>query len=85
MRDYKKGKFLLESKPGQLLPLPSATGSGSQSTASTTSEQQKRIFDKVWNAVEKVMEDMRVTLLAQLKEPSRTVDEQEKTIEYVVD
>lgn len=84
MRDYKKGKFLLESKPGQLLPasLATASGSQSQSSSSAVSESQKRIFDKVWAAVEKVMSEMRETLLGQLKEPSRSVEEQEKTIEY---
>jgi len=85
MRDYKKGKFLLDSKPGQLLPLPSTSGGGSQATSSSAvTDQQKRIFDKVWTAVEKVMEEMRSTMLAQLKDHSRPVDEQEKTIECVI-
>ena len=38
-------------------------------------------MDRVWVAVEKVMAEMRTTLLGQLKEPNRSVDEQEKTIE----
>ncbi|KAG8987405.1 hypothetical protein FRB90_003364, partial [Tulasnella sp. 427] len=83
MRDYKKGKFLLESKPGQLLPASLATTSGSQSSSSAVSESQNRIFEKVWTAAEKVMSEMRETLLGQLKEPSRSVEEQEKTIERV--
>lgn len=74
LRDYKKGKYLLESRPGQLLP--SAPGSN-------TDVQQKRIFDKVWGAVEKVMDQMKNTLLNRLKEPSRLLEEHEKTIEYV--
>lgn len=74
LRDYKKGKYLLESRPGQLLP--SAPGSN-------TDLQQKRIFDKVWGAVEKVMDQMKNTLLNRLKEPSRLLEEHEKTIEYV--
>ena len=72
LRDYKKGKYLLESRPGQLLP--SAPGSN-------TDVQQKRIFDKVWGAVEKVMDQMKSTLLNRLKEPSRQLEEHEKTIE----
>jgi exocyst complex component 2 len=72
LRDYKKGKYLLESRPGQLLP--SAPGSN-------TDLQQKRIFDKVWGAVEKVMDQMKNTLLNRLKEPSRLLEEHEKTIE----
>ncbi|KAG9019960.1 hypothetical protein FS837_008730, partial [Tulasnella sp. UAMH 9824] len=62
MRDYKKGKFLLESKPGQLLPTSLATAQSSQSSGSSAvSDSQKRIFDKVWTAVEKVMSEMRET------------------------
>ena len=78
MRDYKKGKILLETRPNQLLPIGTtkdglATGSAQQ--------QQKRILDKVWATVEKVMAQMRSELLAKLQEPSRSVEEQEKTIE----
>jgi exocyst complex component 2 len=72
LRDYKKGKYLLESRPGQLLP---------SSPGSNTDLQQKRIFDKVWGAVEKVMDQMKNTLLNRLKEPSRLLEEHEKTIE----
>ena len=46
--------------------------------------QQKRIFDKLWNNVEKVMGSMRGDLLAKLKEVGRPVDDQEKIIEYVI-
>jgi exocyst complex component 2 len=72
LRDYKKGKYLLESRPGQLLP---------SNPGSSTDIQQKRIFDKVWGAVEKVMEGMKATLLERLKEPSRSLEDHEKTIE----
>jgi exocyst complex component 2 len=43
--------------------------------------QQKRIFDKLWNSVEKVMGSMRDELLAKLKEIGRPVEDQEKIIE----
>ncbi|CCA74454.1 related to Exocyst complex component Sec5 [Serendipita indica DSM 11827] len=76
LRDYKKGKYLLESRPGQLLP--SAPGSN-------TDIQQKRIFDKVWSAVEKVMDQMKTTLLNRLKEPSRSLEEHEKTIDILLE
>ncbi|PVG00796.1 hypothetical protein CPB86DRAFT_782356 [Serendipita vermifera] len=76
LRDYKKGKYLLESRPGQLLP----SGSGS-----STEIQQKRIFDKVWNAVERVMDQMKTTLLNRLKEPSRSLEEHEKTIDILLE
>ena len=80
MRDYKKGKLLLETRPNQLLPI-GTTKDGQPS--GSAQQQQKRILDKVWATVEKVMTQMRNELSAKLQEPSRSVEEQEKTIEYV--
>lgn len=74
LRDYKKGKYLLESRPGQLLPSGASNGV-------STELQQKRIFDKVWGAVEKVMDQMKTSLTTRLKDPSRSLEEHEKTIE----
>ena len=79
MRDYKKGKFMLETRPGQLLPI----GASKDSQNTTTEQQQKRILDKVWNTVEKAMSEMRALLLGQLQQPGRPVEDQEKTIECV--
>ena len=67
MRDYKKGKILLETRPNQLLPI--GTTKDGQATESAQ-QQQKRILDKVWATVEKVMAQMRSELLAKLQEPS---------------
>ncbi|THH19659.1 hypothetical protein EW146_g1566 [Bondarzewia mesenterica] len=78
MRDYKKGKFMLETRPGQLLPIARAKESQS---AVLAEQQQKRILDKVWSTVEKAMGEMRALLLGQLREPGRPVEEQEKTID----
>ncbi|KAI0777231.1 exocyst complex component Sec5-domain-containing protein [Trametes elegans] len=80
MRDYKKGKLLLETRPNQLLPI--GTTKEGQSSGSAQ-QQQKRILDKVWATVEKVMAQMRNELLAKLQEPTRSVEEQEKTIEIL--
>lgn len=78
MRDYKKGKTLLETRPGQLLPVGSvkdgqALGNGDQ--------QQKRILERVWGSVEKAMGEMKNVLYSQLQDPARTLEDQEKTIE----
>jgi len=70
---------MLESRPEQLLP----AGNNTSGKDSVIPEQQKRILDKVWSTVEKVMAEMRNLLLLQLQDPSRTVDEHEKTIEYL--
>ncbi|KAG6899205.1 hypothetical protein C0993_012333 [Termitomyces sp. T159_Od127] len=82
MRDYKKGKMLLESRPGQLLP--SATSKEGQSVASGD-QQQRRILEKVWGSVEKAMGEMRNLLIAQLRDSTRTLEEHEKTIELLLD
>jgi exocyst complex component 2 len=79
MRDYKKGKFLLESRPGQLLPIGTKDGQAS----AAEEQQQKRILDRVWDSVEKAMTEMKNMLQSQLQDPSRSVEEQEKTIECV--
>jgi len=77
MRDYKKGKFLLDSRPGQLLPVGGKDGQD----PAMSGNQQKRILEKVWATVDKVMGEMKNILLAQLHDPSRSVEEHEKTIE----
>ncbi|KAH9849599.1 exocyst complex component Sec5-domain-containing protein [Lenzites betulinus] len=80
MRDYKKGKLLLETRPNQLLPIGTAKDG---QAAGSAQQQQKRILDKVWATVEKVMAQMRNELLSKLEEPTRSVEEQEKTIEIL--
>jgi hypothetical protein len=77
LRDYKKGKFLLDSRPGQLLPLPSSSGS----SAKEVEAQQRRVLDKVWANVEKAMGEMRNVLVGMLRDEARSVEEQERTIE----
>ncbi|KAJ1030000.1 hypothetical protein NDA16_000913 [Ustilago loliicola] len=84
LRDYKKGKYLLDSRPGQLL----AVGSSKQPESAGGARndvQQKRVFAKVWDAVEVTMKDMQSRLTAQLREPKRSVEEQEKTIEILLE
>lgn len=69
---------MMESRPGQLLPIGS-TKDGQASLAAQ--QQQKRMLEKVWLAVERVMGEMRNQLHVKLQEPSRSVEEQEKTLE----
>ncbi|WVF68144.1 hypothetical protein IAT40_002907 [Kwoniella sp. CBS 6097] len=74
LREYKKGSFLQTSRTGQLIPGVNASR-----------EQQKRVFDKVWSSVEAIMADMRDKLDAGLKDPSRSIEEQERTIEILIE
>ncbi|KAK1922962.1 exocyst complex component Sec5-domain-containing protein [Papiliotrema laurentii] len=78
LRDYKKGTFLNTAKSGQLIP-------GLPANNAQQREQQKRIFDKVWSSVERIMEDLRGKLDVYLKDPHRPVEEQEKTIEILIE
>lgn len=74
---YKKGRYILSSRPAQLLGLPPATTLQQQ-------QQHKRIFDKVWGQVEKIVGDLRATLGRRLRDTKRGLDEVEKTIESVL-
>jgi exocyst complex component 2 len=49
-------------------------------------QQHRRILEKVWEQVERVMSDMRASLLEKLSDTEgvKTVEEQERTIECVV-
>ncbi|KAJ8454858.1 hypothetical protein ONZ45_g19143 [Pleurotus djamor] len=82
LRDYKKGKYMLENRPGQLLPISNTKDGSSLQSAEV---QQKRILEKVWNNVEKAMGQMKTVLSAQLQDASRSNDEQEKTIEILME
>lgn len=93
LQAYKKGRYILASRPAQLLGLPAATTPQQQA-------QQKRIYDKVrplpaaenatefcgqvWGQVEKIIGDMRATLGKRLRDTKRGIDEVEKTIECVL-
>lgn len=95
LRDYKKGKYLLENRPGQLLPLASSASSisgtqiqtpksaGNQQQHMQMQAQQKRILNKVWASVEKAMGEMRKVLVAHLQDASRSSEDHERTLEWV--
>ncbi|KAF8999104.1 exocyst complex component sec5 [Cyathus striatus] len=82
MRDYKKGKYLLESRPGQLLPIGNIKDGA---TSIAAEQQQGRVLEKVWSSVEKAMSEMRNVLYSQLQDSTRSVDEQEKTLEVLIE
>ncbi|KAK7036624.1 Exocyst complex component S5 [Paramarasmius palmivorus] len=82
MRDYKKGKFLLESRPGQLLPISIPKDGRASASAE---QQQKRILEKVWGSVEKAMGEMKNVLMAQLQDHNRSIEEHEKTLELLLE
>jgi exocyst complex component 2 len=75
---YKKGKYLLDSRPGALLGLPPGTTMTEQQ-----GEKHRRVFEKVWGQVERTMSDLRTMLGKRLRDPKRSLEEVEKTIECV--
>ena len=73
---------MLETRPGQLLPVTAGKDEVKEGESSIPLEQrQKKILEKVWNAVERVIGEMKSKLTDQLKDSSRTVEEHEKTFE----
>ncbi|GAA5945363.1 hypothetical protein JCM3775_002199 [Rhodotorula graminis] len=78
LQAYKKGRHILASRPAQLLGLPVPTTPQQQ-------QQQKRIYDKVWGQVEKIIGDLRATLGKKLRDTKRGLDEVEKTIEILLE
>jgi len=73
---------MMESRAGQLLPINAPKDSQS---AIIAEQQQKRILDKVWATVEKAMGEMRTLLVSQLQQPGRPTEDQEKTIEILLE
>lgn len=72
---------MLENRPGQLLPIGPVKKDDESSLPEQ--QQQKRILNKVWANTEKAMADMKRILVSQLEDPSRSVEEHEKTLESV--
>ena len=80
LRDYLKGKYLLENRPGQILPIQNESN---EPPTESQLAQQRRIFARVWDAVDDIMYDMQGKLVDILREPHRSVEEQEKCFEVL--
>ncbi|CAG8528764.1 23855_t:CDS:10 [Cetraspora pellucida] len=88
IRDYKKGKVVLESTMSS--DTSENNGSSNPSTErevddTALSAQYRKVFDKVWAEIEKIMEEMREQLFKQLTEPWRSMEEQERTINVLLE
>lgn len=94
LRDYNKGLYLRDTRPNQLLPLGNtggetnpvvdkANGSAlSETQIEARRQQQKRVFDKIWSEVEKIMDEMRMRLESGLRNANgKNVEDIEKNIE----
>ncbi|KAF9386015.1 hypothetical protein CPB97_004204 [Podila verticillata] len=77
-RDYNKGKVLL----AQAFPTSSDAAS-TNSSQSTLIETKRRVFDKVWSEVERIVAQLRTDLESQLEEPWRGMEEHERNIKLL--
>lgn len=74
IRDYRKGKYLYHD-----LQKEDDKVDGSEEE-SNISELHRKVFDKVWTEVNKIVVELRSVLLKMLEDPWRSMEEQEKTI-----
>ncbi|KAF9482689.1 hypothetical protein BDN70DRAFT_401033 [Pholiota conissans] len=82
LRDYKKGKYILDHRPSQLLPI----GSNKEGTAPASAHQQQmRILNRVWGNVEKAMAELKKVLISQLQDMTKSSEEHEKVLETLLE
>ncbi|KAI1317314.1 hypothetical protein EDD11_008683 [Mortierella claussenii] len=86
-RDYNKGKVLL----AQAFPTSAGTSALNNDNASTHShssssnliETKRKVFDRVWSEVERIVAKLRADLESQLEEPWRGMEEHERNIKLL--
>ncbi|CAO3587569.1 unnamed protein product [Absidia cylindrospora] len=86
IRDYKKGKYLYQTlKRNSSTDLLQNDGSefGKEDGASELTSMHRKVFDKVWSEVTKIIGELQNVLLKMLTDPWRSMDEQEKTINFL--
>ncbi|KAG0296587.1 hypothetical protein BGZ98_000887 [Dissophora globulifera] len=85
-RDYNKGKVLL----AQAFPSNGGSASSNGDNASVNShsssnliETKRKVFDRVWSEVERIVARLRADLELQLEEPWRGMEEHERNIKLL--
>ncbi|KAI8331626.1 exocyst complex component Sec5-domain-containing protein [Choanephora cucurbitarum] len=82
IRDYKKGKYLYQVLKGNL-DATDAMPDMDHETGMT--DLHHKVFDKVWAEVSKIVIELQNVLLRMLTDPWRSMDDQEKTINFLFD
>ncbi|TPX40650.1 hypothetical protein SeMB42_g05909 [Synchytrium endobioticum] len=85
-QNYKKGKYLMESSFGSSMAASPARREavvGQDSTLLPSSYEP--VFEKVWTEVEKIVVKCREDLMRLLSNPSLPIEQQERTIGYLMD
>ena len=84
IRDYKKGKYLYQTLKGENVANNDATDIDISITDvekdSGLTELHRKVFDKVWVEVDKIVVELRGILFKMLEDPWQPIEEQEKTI-----
>ncbi|GAA5808629.1 hypothetical protein MFLAVUS_002021 [Mucor flavus] len=82
IRDYKKGKYLYQALQGN--STDRSTGLPEIEETGIT-DLHRKVFDKVWIEVNKIVIELQNVLLRMLADPWRSMDDQEKTINFLFD
>lgn len=78
IRDYKKGKYLYQALKGDT----DLSGLTEMEKETGITDLHRKVFDKVWTEVSKIVIELQNVLLRMLSDPWRSMDDQEKTIKY---
>ncbi|CAO3635122.1 unnamed protein product [Cunninghamella blakesleeana] len=85
IRDYKRGKYLYQTLKTSSLSNPDFESRDIDFTHSHIANTHQKVFDKVWDEVTKIIEELQNVLLKMLADPWRSMSEQEKTINFLFD
>lgn len=85
IRDYKKGKYLYQNLKDESVSTAEATDDIDATVAkmdkdSGITELHRKVFDKVWTEVDKIVIELRAVLFKMLEDPWSPIEEHEKTI-----
>ncbi|CAO3610183.1 unnamed protein product [Cunninghamella echinulata] len=85
IRDYKRGKYLYQTLKTSSSSNLDFEYSATEVNHSYIASTHQKVFDKVWDEVTKIIEELQNVLLKMLADPWRSMSEQEKTINFLFD
>ncbi|KAI8970337.1 exocyst complex component Sec5-domain-containing protein [Mycotypha africana] len=85
IRDYKKGKYLYQVLKGESDVSDRPAGAVELEKATDITDLHRKVFDKVWAEVTKIVTELQNILMRRLADPWRSMDDQEKTINFLFD
>ncbi|KAI8080296.1 exocyst complex component Sec5-domain-containing protein [Gilbertella persicaria] len=85
IRDYKKGKYLYQVLKGDLDASDKNALPDLDNNETGITDLHHKVFDKVWAEVSKIVIELQNVLRRMLTDPWRSMDDQEKTINFLFD